>query len=149
MQMACSAAACHSVPYITGVSIHKWLKGVHSLEKSLTLLCLSSVPQTGKQFTTVLAVSSNMHACMQQAWQGGSSGVDAYFETLQGGQWNDQNGGSKGREASLQQEGQQHAQVGQQVAAELQHCDDLLTDAGLLPAQLLHLHNTLAHSNTL
>lgn len=144
MYVACSAAACHSVRYITAASVHWWPRGIHSLEMSQTLLVsVTSATDSGVVHSNVYRNNSKIHATTF------AMGSGAYFQPLQGGQRNDQNGGSEGREAALQQEGQQHAEVGQQVAAELQHCDDLLADAGLLPAQLLHLHNTLGLSITL
>lgn len=43
-------------------------------------------------------------------------------------------------EAALQQQLENQAQIHKQRSAEVEQCDHLLADAGLLSAQLLHLH---------
>ena len=65
----------------------------------------------------------------------------AYLQALQSSQWYDQDGWSMVGEAALQEQLEDEAQVHKQSAAEIEHCDHLLADAGLLSTQLLHLYS--------
>ena len=53
-----------------------------------------------------------------------------------------------GREAALQQQLENEPQIYKYSGAEVQHCNHLLADAGLLSAQLLDLGTTKASSNS-